>query len=28
MEGHERKDLFEGKIMYAVTFVKDKSEKK
>ena len=28
MEGHERKDLFDGKTMYAVTFVKDKSEKK
>ena len=28
MEGHERKDLFDGKTMYSVTFVKDKSEKK
>ena len=27
MDGHERKDLFDGKKMYAVTFVKDNLEK-
>lgn len=26
MDGHERKDLFDGKKMFAVTFVKDKIE--